>query len=77
MTESSALRGLTPIPKGAGPAITPLVIKDLTDRTDQGEKKYGERLKAFNGRCALVDAYYEALDLAQYLRQAIFEKHGV
>lgn len=58
------------------PALTEiieLVKQDLIDRAEMGEKKYGEKLKPFNGRSALVDAYQEALDLCMYLRQKIYE----
>jgi len=65
-----------PAPMGTGREITPLVIKDLELRSAMGAKKYGETLRAFNGRDALVDAYQEALDLVQYLRQAIEEKQN-
>jgi hypothetical protein len=54
--------------------IMPLVIEDLKKRTEKGIKEYGEPLKANNGRDALWDAYEEALDLVQYLRQAIEER---
>jgi hypothetical protein len=53
--------------------IFPLVVTDIEHRAQVGEKKYGERLKTFNGRSALQDAYEEALDLAIYLRQQIEE----
>ena len=53
--------------------ITELVIADLKARRELGIRKYGTTLQAFNGRSALIDAYQEALDLAQYLRQAIEE----
>jgi hypothetical protein len=56
------------------PAIWPLVIKDMRDRDAVGRARYGTPLQAHNGRDALVDAYQEALDLAVYLRQAIFER---
>lgn len=63
---------------GRGPAaIWDLVIEDMTERDANGYRKYGKRLTAFNGRDALIDAYQEALDLAVYLRQAIFERDGV
>lgn len=61
-------------PKGKGPDIVDLVQKDLTDRKTFGIMKYGEALKAFNGRNAMVDAYQEALDLCIYLRQVIEEQ---
>ena len=54
--------------------IMPLVIEDLKKRTEKGIKEYGEPLKANNGRDALWDAYEEALDMVQYLRQAIEER---
>jgi len=60
-------------PKGNGVEIIELVKQDLIDRAEMGEKKYGEKLKPFNGRSALVDAYQEALDLCMYLRQKIYE----
>lgn len=63
-----------PTPKGTGREITPLVIKDLELRSKMGKEKYGETLRAFNGRNALVDAYQESLDLVQYLRQLLEEQ---
>ena len=63
-----------PAPKGTGREVTPLVIKDLELRSKMGKEKYGETLRAFNGRNALVDAYQEALDLVQYLRQLLEEQ---
>jgi hypothetical protein len=58
------------------PSITKLVHDDLYAREQKGIETYGTTLKPFNGRDALWDAYEEALDLAQYLRQAIFERDG-
>lgn len=63
-----------PTPKGSGTPIIDLVIADLETRAKAGEKKYGEQLKAHNGRDSLLDAYQEALDLCMYLRQAIEER---
>lgn len=63
-----------PMPHGTGREIAPLVIADIESRMKIGEERYGERLKAFNGRNALQDAYEEALDLAIYLRQAMEER---
>lgn len=60
-------------PRGKGNPIVDMVIYDLETRAMAGEIKYGEKLKANNGRNALLDAYQEALDLAMYLRQAIEE----
>lgn len=58
----------------AGAHIVDLVKADLDKRRALGIQKYGTPLQAHNGRDALVDAYEEALDLAQYLRQAIEER---
>lgn len=56
------------------PAVWPLVFHDMLSRHAEGERKYGKPLRPHNGRDALTDAYQEALDLAVYLRQAIFER---
>jgi len=42
---------------------------DLEARARLGEERYGERLRAFNGRDARIDAYQEILDAWKYLRQ--------
>ncbi len=54
--------------------IWDLVIDDMRGRRSMGHQKYGTHLHAFNGRAALQDAYEEALDMAVYLRQALYEK---
>jgi hypothetical protein len=61
-------------PHGTGADIATLVQRDIEARARVGEQKYGERLRAHNGRRSLVDAYQEALDLCMYLRQALEEK---
>lgn len=58
------------------PAAWDLVLADMAERDRMGQRKYGVRLAPHNGRDALVDAYQEALDLAVYLRQAIYERDG-
>ena len=58
------------------PAVWDLVIDDMKDRDRIGRARYGTPLQPFNGRDVLLDAYHEALDLAVYLRQAIFERDG-
>lgn len=58
------------------PAVWGLVMKDMVDRDQTGRERYGVPLQGHNGRDALVDAYQEALDLAVYLRQAIYERDG-
>jgi hypothetical protein len=57
-----------------GPAIWPMVIKDMCDRHEAGCAKYATPLRAHNGRRPLIDAYQELLDLAVYLRQEIVER---
>ena len=56
------------------PAIWDLVIQDMQERDEDGFNRYQTRLQPFNGRDALFDAYQECLDLAVYIRQAIFER---
>lgn len=58
------------------PAVWPIVMADMQSRHELGIKRYGTPLQPFNGRDALRDAYEEALDLAVYLRTAIFERDG-
>ena len=43
--------------------------QDVESRAQLGEFKYGERLRAHNGRDPEVDAYQELLDAWMYLRQ--------
>lgn len=56
------------------PSIWKLVIGDMIDRDALGRQRYGTPLQPHNGRDALRDAYEEALDLAVYLRQALYER---
>jgi hypothetical protein len=56
------------------PAVWDLVIQDMQARDRFGDNKYKTRLRPFNGRDVLADAYQEALDLVAYLRQAIYER---
>lgn len=60
--------------KNDNPAIWDLVMKDIRERDEYGQRKYNTRLQPFNGRDALIDAYQEALDLIVYLRQLIYER---
>ena len=53
------------------------VIADLDEREHVGISRYGDSLRAYNGRDPLIDAYQENLDLAVYLRQAIEEDSGL
>jgi len=76
-TEQSGpdLNAEEPMPtKSELPAVWDLVISDMRSRDQIGEARYATRLQPFNGRDVLVDAYQEALDLAVYLRQAIYER---
>jgi hypothetical protein len=65
-----------PRPVGKGSRVVPQVCLDLMAREAMGEKKYGEKLRCFNGRRALVDAYQEALDLCVYLKQCLLEEEA-
>ncbi len=59
------------------PAVWDLVMADMRERDASGRAKYGTPLQPHNGRDWLVDSYQEALDLAVYLRQGIFERDGL
>ena len=50
------------------------IRSDLQDREAKGVETYGTRLRMFNGRDPLWDAYEEVLDLAAYLRQHLSEQ---
>jgi len=50
------------------------LIRDIEDRAKLGTEKYGEALRAFNGRDPLIDSYQEVLDGWVYLRQNREEK---
>lgn len=63
-----------PMPTAGQQDVLPEVIADLQARTAVGVKKYGTELQTFNGRDCLVDAYQEALDLVQYLKQTLLER---
>jgi hypothetical protein len=56
-------------------SIADLVIEDIKERKRLGIERYGTPLQKFNGRNGLIDAYQEALDLVQYLRQVIEEEN--
>lgn len=63
----------TPIPNESQP-IADLVCADIQRRAEHGQRKYGTKLQAHNGRNALQDAYEEALDLCHYLKQRLVEE---
>lgn len=64
-----------PMPAGGeGPDIWALVVDDMKERNEVGRRKYGQTLRAGDGRDHLIDAYQECLDMAVYLRQEIEER---
>lgn len=66
---------MQPSPKrNSHPEVMKLFLKDLEERYQEGVRRYGVPLQPFNGRAPLQDAYEEAVDLALYLRQAIYER---
>jgi hypothetical protein len=66
-----------PMPIGNDlPVMHHMVQQDLEARLQVGIKRYGQPLQPHNGRDALRDAYEEVLDLAVYLRQAIYESEN-
>ena len=73
MKNKAAIHEPMPI-SGTGEKVLDQVRQDLTDRDTVGRQKYGQSLKTFTGRDALMDAYQEALDLVMYLRQVIMER---
>lgn len=56
------------------PDIFELILTDFTKRNEIGRLEYGDIMRPFDGRDSLWDAYEEALDLAVYLRKAIYER---
>lgn len=64
-----------PTPNNSEPVVNQ-VMHDLHRRKVMGIKKYGTPLQAHNGRCALQDAYEEALDLCCYLKQKLLEDNS-
>ena len=77
MQTDESMRTEQPLPTiNDGPCIQDLVIADIETRKAVGIERYGTTLQANNGRDALRDAYEEALDLCQYLKQCIVERDG-
>jgi metallophosphoesterase superfamily enzyme len=56
------------------PAVGDLVIADIHARMAVELERYGVKLQPHNGRDALRDAYEEAVDLAKYSRQLLYER---
>lgn len=72
---AKSINSYEPLPiKNDNPAVWDLVMQDMKERDQIGRQKYGTPLQPHNGRDVLKDAYQEALDLAVYLRQAIYER---
>lgn len=49
------------------------IAEDTEARIRLGETKYGTRLKAHNGRDAMLDLYQEILDGCNYAKQLVIE----
>lgn len=49
------------------------IAEDTEARIRLGEQKYGTRLKANNGRDAMLDLYQEVLDGINYSKQLVIE----
>jgi len=73
VTSKAAEHQANPV-KNENACVQDLVIEDIQARKQVGVQRYGTVLQPFNGRDALMDAYQEALDLCQYLKQAIYER---
>jgi hypothetical protein len=72
----SAEHQVNPV-KNTQPCVQDMVIIDIEARKQVGIERYGTVLQPFNGRSALMDAYQEALDLATYLRQLLYEEEHI
>jgi hypothetical protein len=57
-----------------GNLCTPELARDIRERDQMGERKYGTRLRPFNGRDAFIDLYQELLDAIVYTTQCICEE---
>jgi hypothetical protein len=68
-----------PMPNGddTAPNMQDLVIQDLKERLEVGIKRYGQGLKAFNGRDSQRDLYEEILDAACYLKQDMVKRDQI
>lgn len=65
-----SLINITPWPKNLDATV---LVPDIESRVAMGEKKYGTRLKCFNGRDAALDQYQELLDGINYAGQNMLE----
>jgi hypothetical protein len=60
--------------RARGGELAELLCADIEARAEVGRAKYGQRLRASNGRRGLVDLYQELLGAAMYVRQVIEEE---
>lgn len=58
------------------PAIQDLVLADIEARKALGIQRYGQLLKAHDGRDNLRDLYEELMDACIYARKALYERDG-
>jgi hypothetical protein len=72
--KKQTVTSVQPKPKGKGRDINTILISALEARAEMGRKKYGERLRAFNGRDAMMDWYCEELDRIVYMTQWMEEQ---
>lgn len=69
--------GDQPLPHPAdGPAMQDLLIADIEARKAVGLKRYGQLLKADDGRDNLKDILEELIDAAIYIRKEIYKRDG-
>lgn len=69
--------GDQPLPvDDGGPDMQEIVIADIVERRKVGIERYGQGLKAFDGRDNLRDIYEELLDAAIYIRKEIYKRDG-
>lgn len=74
---SNLRRDIRPEPKPVGGKgdVMREVILDIEGRITHGEEKYGQRVRAFNGRDAMRDLYQELMDALVYTKQNLMEGH--
>ena len=58
------------------PDMWSLVYVDMEERNKIGWERYGHSIDPHDGRDWLMEAYFEALDQAVYIRTAIFARDG-
>lgn len=63
-----------PLHSAVGEAVIDLVMDDIRARDQRAVRRQATRIRAFNGRDALRDAYEEAIDLVICLRQELAER---